>query len=41
MDYDGSQTNYDYSKNYSLDEYCLDVVEQIMSVLDPLGSSTR
>ena len=37
VDYDGSQTNYDYSKNYSLDEYCLDVVEQIMSVLDPLG----
>jgi arginine decarboxylase len=37
VDYDGSQTNYDYSKNYSLDEYCLDVVEQVMSVLDPLG----
>ena len=37
VDYDGSQTNYDYSKNYSLDEYCLDVVETIMSVLDPLG----
>ena len=37
VDYDGSQTNYDYSKNYSLDEYCLDVVETIMSVLDPQG----
>ena len=37
VDYDGSQTNYDYSKNYSLDEYCLDVVETVMSVLDPLG----
>ncbi len=37
VDYDGSQTNYDYSKNYSLDEYCLDVVEAIMSVLDPQG----
>jgi len=36
VDYDGSQTNYDYSKNYSLDEYCTDVVETIMSVLDPL-----
>ncbi len=36
VDYDGSQTNYDYSKNYSLDEYCLDLVEGIMSVLDPL-----
>ena len=37
VDYDGSQTNYDYSKNYSLDEYCLDVVETIMSALDPQG----
>jgi arginine decarboxylase len=37
VDYDGSQTSYDYSKNYSLDEYCLDVVEAIMSVLDPQG----
>ena len=37
VDYDGSQTNYDYSKNYSLDEYCLDVVEAIMGVLDPQG----
>jgi arginine decarboxylase len=37
VDYDGSQTNYDYSKNYSLDEYCLDVVETIMGVLDPQG----
>ncbi|MGH8680770.1 MAG: biosynthetic arginine decarboxylase [Burkholderiales bacterium] len=37
VDYDGSQTNYDYSKNYSLDEYCLDVVETVMSVLDPLA----
>ncbi len=37
VDYDGSQTSYDYSKNYSLDEYCLDVVETIMSVLDPQG----
>jgi arginine decarboxylase len=37
VDYDGSQTSYDYSKNYSLDEYCLDVVEAIMSVLEPQG----
>ncbi|MGB8436359.1 MAG: biosynthetic arginine decarboxylase, partial [Burkholderiales bacterium] len=37
VDYDGSQTNQDYSKNYSLDEYCLDVVEAIMSALDPQG----
>lgn len=37
VDYDGSQTHYDYSKNYSLDEYCVDVIETIMSALDPLG----
>jgi arginine decarboxylase len=37
VDYDGSQTNQDYSKNYSLDEYCLDVVEAVMSALDPQG----
>jgi len=37
VDYDGSQTNYEYSKNYSLDEYCSDVVETIMTTLDPEG----
>jgi len=37
VDYDGSQTNYEYSKNYSLDEYCTDIVESIMSTLDPEG----
>ena len=35
VDYDGSQTNSNYSKNYSLDEYCTDVVETIMSTLGP------
>ncbi|MCP5143717.1 MAG: biosynthetic arginine decarboxylase [Gammaproteobacteria bacterium] len=35
VDYDGSQTNYQYSKNYSLDEYCSDMVETIMTTLDP------
>jgi arginine decarboxylase len=35
VDYDGSQTNYEHSKNYSLDEYCSDVVETIMTTLDP------
>ena len=34
VDYDGSQTNSNYSKNYSLDEYCTDVVETIMTALD-------
>jgi arginine decarboxylase len=37
VDYDGSQTNSNYSKNYSLDEYCTDVIEAIMSALDPAG----
>ena len=37
VDYDGSQTNYEYSKNYSLDEYCSDMVETIMTTLDPEG----
>jgi arginine decarboxylase len=35
VDYDGSQTNSHYSKNYSLDEYCTDVIETIMSTLEP------
>ncbi len=34
IDYDGSQTNYQYSKNYHLDEYTADVVEVVMSALD-------
>jgi arginine decarboxylase len=37
VDYDGSQTNSHYSKNYSLDEYCTDVIETIMSTLGPVG----
>jgi arginine decarboxylase len=34
VDYDGSHTNYVSSRNYSMDEYCADVVEAIMSILD-------
>lgn len=34
VDYDGSHTNFIYSRNYNLDEYCADVVETIMSILD-------
>ncbi|MDR2850747.1 MAG: biosynthetic arginine decarboxylase [Desulfovibrio sp.] len=34
VDYDGSHTNYVSSCNYSLDEYCADIVEAIMSILD-------
>jgi arginine decarboxylase len=37
VDYDGSQTNYQYSKNYHLDEYTSDVVEVVMSALDDKG----
>jgi arginine decarboxylase len=37
VDYDGSQTNSNYSKNYTLDEYCTDVIETIMSTLGPAG----
>ena len=34
VDYDGSNTNDQSSRNYTIDEYCSDVVESIMSVLD-------
>lgn len=34
VDYDGSQTNYVHSKNYTLDEYTADIIEVIMTVLD-------
>ncbi|MBQ9536690.1 MAG: biosynthetic arginine decarboxylase [Desulfovibrionaceae bacterium] len=34
VDYDGSHTNYITSRNYTLDEYCTDVVEAIMTILD-------
>lgn len=34
VDYDGSNTNYTNSRNYSVEEYCTDIVEAIMSILD-------
>jgi arginine decarboxylase len=34
VDYDGSQTNYKHSMNYSLDEYTYDILEVIRSILD-------
>ena len=34
VDYDGSSTNFASSRNYSLDEYCVDVVEILMNTLD-------
>jgi arginine decarboxylase len=37
VDYDGTQTNFMSSRNYSVDEYCVDVVEGVMTVLDEQG----
>jgi len=34
VDYDGSNTNYVTSRNYGLNEYCTDIIESIMSILD-------
>ncbi len=34
VDYDGSNTNFASSRNYNTFEYCADVVEAVMSVLD-------
>ncbi|MEE8522455.1 MAG: biosynthetic arginine decarboxylase [Thermoanaerobaculia bacterium] len=37
VDYDGSQTNYPSSMNYTLQEYANDVVAGVMEVCDPAG----
>lgn len=34
VDYDGSHTNFVSSRNYTLNEYCTDVVEAVMTILD-------
>jgi len=34
VDYDGSKTNYQSSRNYSVEEYCYDIVETISSLLN-------
>ncbi|PYG87750.1 arginine decarboxylase [Ruminiclostridium sufflavum DSM 19573] len=34
VDYDGSNTNYINSRNYTVEEYCTDIVEAVMSTLD-------
>ena len=34
VDYDGSKTNFAHSRNYSIDEYCSDVVDVVMSTMD-------
>ncbi len=33
VDYDGSHTNYNLSRNYSLEEYCVDIVETVSEIL--------
>jgi arginine decarboxylase len=37
VDYDGSQTNYEFSTNYTLQEYASNIVYRIMSVCDEEG----
>ena len=37
VDYDGSQTNFESSMNYTLDEYANDVVYHVQSVCDEVG----
>lgn len=35
VDYEGTAKCDTYSKNYSLDEYCVDIIEAVMETLDP------
>jgi len=37
VDYDGSRTSAIHSRNYTLEEYCVDVVETIQAVMDEKG----
>ncbi|MDW7708903.1 MAG: biosynthetic arginine decarboxylase [Deferrisomatales bacterium] len=39
VDYDGSHTNFPSSCNYSLDEYCRDVVEVVQEIMDETGTA--
>lgn len=34
VDYDGSHTNFSGSRNYTLEEYCTDIIEMIITTLD-------
>ncbi len=34
VDYDGSHTNFPSSRNYSMEEYCADIIETVMDTLD-------
>ncbi len=37
VDYDGSHTNFTNSRNYSLEEYCADIIETVMETMDNAG----
>ncbi len=37
VDYDGSHTNFPSSRNYTLSEYCADIIEAVMAVADEAG----
>lgn len=37
VDYDGSHTNFASSCNYTINEYCADIVEAVMAVMDEEG----
>ncbi|MDX9894167.1 MAG: biosynthetic arginine decarboxylase [Desulfofustis sp.] len=37
VDYDGSQSNFMSSRNYSINEYCTDIIEAVMTSLDEVG----
>jgi len=39
VDYDGSNTNFSSSSNYTIGEYCRDVVEGVMGILDATGTA--
>ncbi len=39
VDYDGSNTNSQSSRNYSMEEYCYDIVESIITVLEKNGTT--
>ncbi len=37
VDYDGSNTNFTSSRNYSIDEYCVDIIEIVLSTMNEEG----
>jgi arginine decarboxylase len=37
VDYDGSKTNFSNSRNYTIHEYCVDIIEIVLSTMDDAG----